>query len=123
MSDDSSLVRTGLSYSPNSYHLITDQLAQKVIFIIDYFHSERLFRVSPNEGTSFSDSFFYFLFFDNNAEGDHVVVSRLTSSQVAGNLTLLALLTPKIQVVILNRVDAKDYLEVYRKSYNQYPIN
>lgn len=45
----------------------------------------------------------------------------LSSSQVVGTLTLPALLTPKIEVSILNREDAIDYVNAYRKAYGQDP--
>lgn len=76
-----------------------------------------------HKGTTFSDSSFEALLSDEATENDHVVTSMHVSSQATWTSTFSALMTLKMVVAILNKEDAKDYVQAYQEAYNRDPID
>lgn len=72
---------------------------------------------SSNEGSSFKYYTFDDPFSSDNVEGDHTNSSTHPSSYFAGTSVSPALITPEMEVNLLNWKGAKDYAKACRKAY------
>lgn len=82
---------------------------------------EKLSKGYLRKGTTFDDSYFDALFFDENVEDDRAVTFVYISSQAMGSTTSSDLMTPEIEATILNREDVKYYVKAYRRAYGHNP--